>query len=194
MKDRFNLENRIAVVTGGNGLLGTEYVEALVEAGARVAVLDTASKLNERLQKKALGNDRPVELFTADVTDKKALDEALTRIEKRFGTPDILINNAAIDFDPGADAKENQSFEEYSLQSWNKVIEVNLTGTMLSCQVFGAAMARKGRGSIINMSSIYGLVAPDQRLYKYLKEKNGMPFIKPIAYTATKSAVVGITK
>src|SRR3989344_5223289 len=191
MQDRFNLHDRVAVVTGGNGLLGTEYIETLVGAGAKVAVVDLTDSLNERLQK--LSRDA-VSLVQTDVTKKEELEAALATIEKKFGTPDILINNAAIDFDPGADASENRSFEEYSLKSWNKVIEVNLTGTMLSCQVFGGAMARKGRGSIVNMSSIYGLVSPDQRLYTYLKEKTGVPFIKPISYTATKSAIIGMTR
>jgi NAD(P)-dependent dehydrogenase (short-subunit alcohol dehydrogenase family) len=194
MKSRFDLSGRVAVVTGGNGLLGTAYAETLRSAGARVVILDIAKKLNERLQNLVKEAPDAVALVYGDVTDRESLEKALIEIEKQFGTPDILINNAAIDFDPGADASENRSFAEYSLKSWNKVIEVNLTGTMLACQVFGEAMAAAGRGSIINMSSIYGLVSPDQRLYAYLKEKTGIPFIKPIAYTATKSAIVGITK
>src|SRR3989344_1772784 len=193
MKDQFDLSERIAVITGGNGLLGTEYAETLLNAGAKVAILDIGNGLNEPL-KKLSTETGSVKFFQADVTDKESLTAAAGRIEKGMGVPHILINCAAVDFDPGADASENRSFADYSQKSWNKVLEVNLTGTMLACQVFGEAMAVAGRGSIINLSSIYGLVAPDQRMYEYLKEKTGTPFIKPIAYSATKAAIIGITK
>ena len=107
--------------------------------------------------------------------------------------PHALINAAAIDSPPDAPAGENGPFETYPLESWNRVMDVNVTGLMLCCQVFGAAMAEAGRGSIVNVSSIYGVVSPDQRIYAYRAEA-GAAFVKPVAYSASKSALLNLSR
>lgn len=187
----FGLRGRVAVVTGGNGQLGTEYAKTLGAAGAKVVIFDIAVKLNPGLRRFSEGF--PVKLVSVDVTDRRALQKALREVERTWGTPHILINNAALDSPPGAHPAENRSFETYSPESWRSVLEVNLTGTFLASQVIGSAMARKKRGSIINISSTYGLVSPNQGIYAYRK-KRGAPFVKPVSYSASKSAILNLTR
>ncbi len=187
----FDLKDRVAIVTGGNGQLGTEYVKTLIQAGARVAIFDVATKLNDQLQE--LSKKSPIELFTVNITKKEELEKALSEIEKKWDTPSVLINNAALDSPPGANPDENKSFEDYSLKSWQSVVDVNLTGTFLCCQVIGAKMAEAGRGSVINISSTYGVVSPNQNIYAY-RAKTGKPFVKPVGYSASKSAILNLTR
>jgi NAD(P)-dependent dehydrogenase (short-subunit alcohol dehydrogenase family) len=181
----FSLDNRVAVVTGGLGLLGRQFACALSEAGARVVVLD---------QHEALEADTDRLLHVrADVTDRTSLEEALARVETRWGAPDVLINNAALDSPPDAPASANGPFEEYPADVWRRVLDVNVTGVFQCCQVIGGRMAKAGRGSVINIASIYGLVSPDQRVYEYRRER-GEAFFKPPAYSASKSALLNLTR
>lgn len=191
VKNFFDVAGRVAIVTGGNGKLGTEYVKTLALNGAKVAVFDIAEKINQELE--LLSKESAVKYFKVDITRKETLEKALAEIESSWDTPSILINNAALDAPPGFSPEENKSFEDYSLKSWQSVLDVNLTGMFLCCQVIGGRMAEKGRGSIINISSIYGVVSPNQGIYSYRAEQ-GAPFVKPAAYSATKSAVLNLTR
>lgn len=187
----FSLADRVAIVTGGNGRLGTEYVKTFARAGAKVAVFDVAKALNPELA--ALAKDLPIRLWTLDITKKEEIERAVADIEREWGTPSVLVNNAALDAPPGARPEENRSFEEYSLESWKATIDVNLTGTFLCAQVVGARMAKRGKGSIINIASTYGLVSPNQNIYAY-RATQGTPFVKPASYSASKSAILNFTR
>ena len=131
--------------------------------------------------------------YEADITSEVSLRKALVFTQQMFGQPTVLINNAAIDSPPNSSSSENGPFENYPKKSWDKILEVNITGTYLPCQIFGSAMANNHNGSIINVSSIYGLVSPDQKIYDYRRAK-GEVFYKPIAYSATKSAILNLTR
>lgn len=198
-KDLFSVEGKVAVVTGGMGQLGRQFTLALASRGARVAVLDVrvdADLIGARYGDSALAGGALGDhlLFGAvDVTERSSLEEGLQQVEARWGTPDILVNNAGLDSPPNAPAGENGPFETYPVTSLDKVLDVNLKGVVLCCQVFGGAMARAGQGSIINISSIYGLVSPDQRLYTYRAE-SGAPFFKPVAYSVSKSGLLNLTR
>ena len=181
----FGLENKVAVVTGGNGQLGTEYVKALLGAGARVAVFDISEDLNEQL--KSLEG---LKYCQVDITKPESLKSGLAAVEKDLGVPEILINNAALDNPPSTTSESTQSFEGYPLEIWEQVIKVNLTGTFLANQIIGSRMAENKKGSIINICSTYGLVSPDQRVYESMPTK----FVKPISYSATKSAILNLTR
>jgi len=193
----FDLGGRVVVVTGGAGQLGRQYASALVEHGARVVVLDTATEPSspEWSQRfSALEDSGSLLRIQADVTDRQALERAAKRVEAEWGDPPYgLINNAAIDAPPDATAEENGRFEEYPKAAWERVMDVNVTGVLLCCQVFGGRMARAGRGSIVNISSIYGLVSPDQNVYEYRRAR-GEEFYKPVAYSVSKSAVLNLTR
>lgn len=186
MIDRmFSLKDRVAVVTGGLGQLGRQFTTALGSAGARVAVLD-------HREGSAADTDSLLHV-RADVTDRASLERAVAVVEARWGPPHILINNAALDSPPDAPAGANGPFEGYPVDLWRSVLDVNVTGVFLCCQVIGGRLAAAGRGSVINISSIYGLVSPDQRIYEYRRQA-GDEFFKPAAYSASKSALLNLTR
>jgi NAD(P)-dependent dehydrogenase (short-subunit alcohol dehydrogenase family) len=189
----FDLDRRIVVVTGGFGRLGRQYASALLARGARVAVLDNRGDIADIARVFPDASSGEVMVLKADVTRRSDLDQALSNLEQVWGPPDGLINNAAIDSPPDAPVSENGPFESFPETSWDNVMSVNVKGVMLCCQVFGGAMAAVGRGSIVNIGSIYGVVSPDQKLYEYRRAR-GEEFYKPIAYSASKSALYNLTR
>ena len=190
----FDVAGRVGAVTGGLGQLGRQFALALLERGARVAVLDVTdepSRIEARYGNRA---GDPGLLFVAcDITRRASLEAALAAIAARWEAPFGLVNNAGLDSPPGAPAEENGPFESYPEASWDKVMAVNAKGVFLACQVLGGAMAAAGRGSIVNVASIYGQVSPDQGLYQYRRDR-GEVFYKPVAYSASKSALYNLTR
>lgn len=177
------LDGRVAIVTGGAGLLGPEFGSALAEQGADVVLIDVsqekvaaAAKTLPRFGGKVLG-------LRADITDPASVAEMVRQVLAECGRIDILVNGAA-GRTPGFFAP----FEDYALSDWNDVVSVNLTGTFLCCQAVGRHMKENGGGSIINTSSIYGVVAPDQRVYE------GSSINTPAVYSASKAGVIGLTR
>ena len=179
----FDLEGRVAVVTGGMGQLGSVYTAGLVERGMRVAVFDVAA------------GDVPegARAYRVDVTDRVEIETVLGEVEAEWGIPHLLVNNAALDSPPDAPAEEVGPFETYPEESFDAVLDVNVKGAFLCCQVVGGAMAREGRGSIVNVSSIYGLLSPVQDLYEF-RRAGGETFVKPVAYSVSKSAILNLTR
>jgi NAD(P)-dependent dehydrogenase (short-subunit alcohol dehydrogenase family) len=174
--DLFSLEGRIAVVTGGEGQLGREIVRGLEERGARVAVFDLEA-----------------ERFRVDVTDRAAIEAATDEIVREWGVPHVLVNAAALDSPPDAPPEEVGPVETYPEASFDEVMDVNVKGTFFSCQVIGARMASERRGSIVNVSSVYGMLSPIQDLYEF-RRRGGDEFYKPIAYSVSKSALYNLTR
>lgn len=192
--DLFRLDGRTVVVTGGLGQLGVQFTRALLAAGARVAVLDVAVTDEAIAARYGEAATSPELMFVrCDIVDRGSVDEALARVVSAWGVPHGLVNNAALDAPPDAPPEENGPFETFPESSWDKVMAVNAKGVFLLCQAFGGAMAREGRGSIINVSSIYGVVSPDQSLYEY-RRQGGEVFYKPVAYSASKSALLNLTR
>lgn len=187
----FGVEDDIVLVTGASGQLGGQYVEAFLARHAKVVGLDLRSSPN--LDRIAAEYPDRFMFSAADVTKKQSLEQVLVQVSEKFGQPTVLINNAAIDSPPSAPPEENGPFEDYPEASWDKVIDVNLKGVYLCCQVFGAAMAKAGKGSIVNVASIYGLVSPDQSIYEYRRQR-GEVFYKPVAYSASKSGILNLTR
>jgi NAD(P)-dependent dehydrogenase (short-subunit alcohol dehydrogenase family) len=190
----FGLTGQVVVLTGGYGLIGRALTRGLHDLGARVAVIERGASGDRSAE--ALGElarSERVMVCDADVTSRASLEAALGDISARWGAPTGLVNNAALDSPPDAPPEENGPFESYPEASWDKVMSVNAKGVFLCSQVFGAAMARAGRGSIVNIGSIYGVVSPDQGLYAYRREA-GEDFYKPVAYAASKSALYNLTR
>jgi NAD(P)-dependent dehydrogenase (short-subunit alcohol dehydrogenase family) len=176
MTDLFSLEGRVAIVTGGAGQLGAEIVRGLEERGARVAVFDLAT-----------------EEFRVDVTDRAAIEQATNRVAAEWGEPDILVNAAALDSPPDAPPEEVGPLETYPEASFDRVMDVNVKGTFLCCQVVGARMAEAKRGAIVNISSVYGMLSPVQDVYDF-RRVQGETFFKPVAYSVSKSALYNLTR
>jgi len=192
----FSVDGRIIVVTGGLGQLGVQFSKTLLEHGARVVVLDPSiDKMELPVDFQSYHDNGNLLAMSSDVTQRKSLEDALTAILEKWGAvPYGLINNAALDSPPSAPPEETGPFETFPTESWERVMDVNVKGVFHACQVFGAEMARTGRGSIINIGSTYGMVSPDHRIYEYKAEKSGLPFFKPVVYSASKSALVNFTK
>ncbi len=187
----FSLKNKVAVVTGALGLLGKQHCYALSEAGAKVIVCD----LNENDCKDFAFSLEGENLGAGvDITSVESIKKLLANILDKFKRIDILVNNAAINdmFENPSAAAELSKFENYPLELWNKSLEVNITGTFLCSQIIGSQMALQKNGVIINIASTYGIVAPDQSIYK--KEDGTQFFYKSPAYPATKGAVIALTK
>jgi NAD(P)-dependent dehydrogenase (short-subunit alcohol dehydrogenase family) len=195
--ERFSLKGKIAVITGGGGMLGRMHAEAIAEAGGIPVLLDirglaaeeAAAEIKHHYRIPALG-------LEVDITRKDSVVEAAAVIEKKVGVPDILINNAAND--PKVSSAPQKThwtrFEQFPIHLWEQDIAVGLTGAFLCAQVFGTRMAERKRGVILNISSDLGLVAPDQRLYR----KKGAPPqaqpAKPVSYSIVKTGIIGLTR
>lgn len=194
MAGLFDLTGHVVVVTGGLGQLGCAFAAGLAAQGARVAILDRASDSAAADAAVAAcgGPDRAI-VVEADVTQRETLEAALATIEARWMTPTGLVNNAALDSPPNAPAGENGPYETYPDEIFDRIMEVNVKGVHFCCQVFGGAMAARGRGSIVNIGSIYGVLSPDQRLYDY-RRTGGETFFKPVGYSVSKSALYNLTR
>lgn len=196
IQDKFNLTGRVAVVTGGAGLLGSEFSRTLAEAGAVVAVVDLNAQSAQMIAGGLCEDGYRAQGYGTDITDPAAVQGFASSVVKDFGRLDILVNSAALDpkFDAAASEKGMApgNFEDYPLDQWNAALGVNLTGTFLITQACVKPMLQQGRrGSIINICSTYGLNGPDQRIY--IKDGQRVAF-KPVYYTVTKAGVLGFTK
>lgn len=178
--DKFKLNKRICIITGGEGLLGKKYVEAIKDADGIPISLDIE------------GNPD----FKVDITDKKALEEVKEKILKEYQRIDVLINNAANN--PKVENVQGQKswthFENFPEKVWEDDLSVGLKGALFCSQVFGSHMAEQSRGVILNISSDLGIIAPDQRIYRKegLKEEEQM--VKPVTYSVVKHGLIGLTK
>lgn len=186
----FDLRDRVIILTGGAGMLGREYMLALAGAGAYVVVADTDTDAGPKVVAEAGSG-----MFTeTDVTSKRSVEAMVSRTLDDVGRIDGLVNNAAIDpkFDPAHAGEHLDSFENFPLEQWNRSLAVNLTGMFLCAQAVARPMLARGSGVIVNVSSIYGLVGPDQRIYQ--APGSTTTTYKPVIYPVTKSAVLGLTR
>ena len=189
----FDLTGRIAIVTGGVGLLGSEFCRTLAEAGASVIISDLNGEAARNLAVSLTQNGYRAASHETDVTSADSVKELVMDTIKAFGRLDILVNSAALDpkFDPHSSKSHSGAFESYPVELWQQALDVNLTGAMLCCQAAVQPMLEQGSGTIINLSSIYGISAPDQRLYQRV---GSPPQYKPVYYTVTKAGILGLTK
>jgi len=206
--DLFDLTGRVAIVTGGAGLLGAEFCQTLIEAGAITVIADIdgdaaedlANTLNERFP--SAESDRRAFPAQVDISSKSSVQRLFQFVFDQFKQLDILVNAAALDpkIDPRSlvDQSEADSdrplarkFEDYPVEQWQRALDVNLTGVFLCCQAAGKLMASQRAGVIINISSIYGMVGPDQRIYQ---TPGDIERYKPAYYSTTKAGVLGLTR
>ncbi len=192
-QDLFDLTGRVVMVTGGAGFLGKEFCQKLATVGAIPVVADidrdaarAAAEAITQAGQRALAAE-------VDVTKKESVAAMVKAVVEAFGRVDALVNNAALDpkFDPRQAGKHAAAFEGYSLEAWQKSLEVDVTGAFLCTQAVAPVMRQQNAGVIVNVASIYGIVGPDQRLYE---RDDGTRGYKPPAYSATKAALDGFTR
>jgi len=193
LNSMFSLKGKVAVVTGAQGNLGPVWTETLLDAGASVLAIDlpgvSFSAGFRRLQ--TLYKESRLRSGQADVRDREALEALCVDCINSFGVPSILVNNAGID-QPPSDLRSGYRLEEIPFEVNREIFEVNTLGAFLAAQVFGSQMVKSGRGSIINIGSLYASVAPDSRFYNHIDVDP--PFLKPPAYGASKAALVNLTR
>jgi 2-deoxy-D-gluconate 3-dehydrogenase len=189
----YNLTGRTAIVTGGAGLLGSEFCKTLAEAGAAVIVADLDGEAAREVAASLLTGGNQALGCETDVTSEISVRGMVQIALNTFHGVDILVNSAALDpkFDPGSERNHSGAFEEYPLLLWQQALAVNLSGAMLCCQAVSKPMLATGRGVIINLASMYGMVGPDQRLYQ---EEEKPPQFKPVYYSVTKAGILGLTR
>lgn len=204
----FDLSGRVAVVTGGAGLLGAEFCRTLAEAGAAVVIADLNEAAAATLADAICQDGLRALAVKVDVTSPISVQRMVEAALEAYGRLDILVNSAALDpkFDPEHQKRGDRgvgesipsplspnsfSFEDYPLDLWNQAMAVNLTGAFLCCQAAARPMLAQGGGVMVNLSSIYGLAAPDQRMYQ---SPGQPPQYKPAYYPVTKAGILGLTK
>jgi len=188
----FSLDGHVAIVTGGAGRLGRQYAAALMSAGAAVALFDVkpghggAAPVDERAR---------ISSHVVDTTDRQAVDRAVAAVVERHGAPTILVNNAGLGSSP-ADAKlETGPFERYPESAWDAMMQSHLKSALVVSQSFLEAFrrAKRDEGSIINISSTYGVVSPDQSMYES-QRRGGRDWFKPVGYSVAKSGMLNFTR
>jgi NAD(P)-dependent dehydrogenase (short-subunit alcohol dehydrogenase family) len=177
-KISLNLKNKNIVITGGNGFLGGQITNALLNEKANVYIIDIKKPKKKTSAK----------YFESNITNEQDLKKILKIFKLKKIKIDVLINNAAIDYPPSKSKKNNFKLEAFPNNLWDKDISVSLKGSYLCTKVFGSYMSKFKKGSIINVSSDLGIIAPDQRIYK------NSGFIKPVTYSVVKHGIIGLTK
>ena len=200
---KFSLKDKTAVITGGTGLLGSVYTHSLLSLGASVIVIDKKidkTKFIKNLIKeynltKEIINK--IKFVKCDITNKKQIDESFKKIRSNLKNLKVLINNASLVKQVGNDDLRDtyKPFLQMKQKDWEDFFSVDLTGTLLVTQKCIPFMQKNGGGSIINISSTYGILSPDQRIYESLSHKNSKQKIeKPIGYSISKSGVLNMTR
>ena len=192
------IEDYVCIITGGDGLIGKKHAEAVLEGKGIPVLLDISSSALENMKNSLLQEyqDSEIEIFESDITNKASLEEIRDILLGKYGHIDVLINNAANNpkVEGGSNNLGKTSFTDFSTEIWTADIAVGLTGALLCTQVFGKVMEQQKKGIILNIGSDYGIIAPDQRIYR----KEGVPeeeqIIKPVSYSVVKHGLIGMTK
>lgn len=186
--DRFRLDGRTVLVTGGAGFLGQQWVAALLDAGATVISVD----------RQVPTGDDPIARLTheqVDITDPRAVSDLAERLTSATLQVDVLVNNAAVDAAVSTSGlAQGERFETFSIDRWHAETAVGLTGAFLCSQAFGTLMAERGSGVIVNVGSDLGLVGPDQRLYRVDGLSEREQPVKPVTYSVIKTGLIGLTR
>jgi NAD(P)-dependent dehydrogenase (short-subunit alcohol dehydrogenase family) len=195
--DKFNLENDVAIITGGAGLLGRYHAEALLDMNCKVIITDINDGRLEEAKLFLEKYDSDLMRFKKlDVTNEDNIKAVRDEIIIEYGiAPTILINNAAIDTKVDKDINFNSSrLENFKLEQWNNELNIGLTGAFLCSKHFGSSMANNQKGVILNISSDLGIIAPNQNLYSQDHLSDDKQNVKPITYSVIKHGLIGLTK
>lgn len=196
--DKFRLEDKVVLITGGAGLLGRKHAEAVLDAGGTAVLLDITEdslqnaikELREKYDKEKIGG------ILTDITSREKLEQTRDEIMSRYHKVDALINNAANNPKMEGNSANMAAiqFENFPLEMWMNDMMVGLTGSFLCSQVFGKSLADQRSGVILNISSDLGIIAPDQRIYRKEGVEEEKQTVKPVTYSVIKHGLIGLTK
>jgi len=202
LTDLFRLDGQTAIVTGGLGRLGSQYAHALTAAGASVALFDLPSARMKPAIQALVDARAPLSVHAVDTTRRDDVDREVAAVVARFGTPTVLVNNAGLGSSPADAALETGRFERYPESAWDAMLESHLKSALVASQSFidafrsarsAKALAERSDGSIINVSSTYGLVSPDQSMYDH-RRGGGAEYFKPVGYSVAKAGMLNFTR
>lgn len=196
--EKYIIDNKVVIITGGAGLLGRNHAEAVLD-GRGIPVLLDISEASLKNTYDDLKNKYPeqiIETFKADITDKRSIEYVCNQLLMKYGYVDALINNAANNpkVEGHASNMKNIQFENFPIEMWLDDINVGLTGALVCAQVFGSQMAKQNSGVILNISSDLGIIAPDQRIYRKEGLADEQQSVKPVTYSVIKHGLLGLTK
>jgi len=196
-KDRYDITGRVALITGGAGLLGVKHAEAIAEIGGIAVLLDVDEKKAET-EAAAIKDYYKINTswYKCDITTYSDVYKAFKQVLAELGRIDILINNAAIDSKvEDKDTEKNTSrFENFDVNNWKNEFNVGITGTFICTYVFGSLMAEQGHGIIINIGSDLSFIAPNQKIYINKNIKREDQPVKPFSYSVIKHSILGLSK
>ena len=192
MNDFFNLEGKNIILTGSAGILGRKFARAFHENGANLFLVDIDEEALKKQRKSLEGQSKgQVSIFSIDLTDENQVEKCVESIANQVERIDVLHNHAAT---KGKELKNFlRPFEEYTLESWNEIMLGNVASMFLMAKAVGKYMQASDGGSIIQTSSIYGIIAPDKRIYEE-SFYNNQPISSPAVYSASKAAVIGLSQ
>jgi NAD(P)-dependent dehydrogenase (short-subunit alcohol dehydrogenase family) len=196
MNNPFALTGRVAVITGGAGLLGVKHAEAIAFGGGVPVLVDVdGPRAADRAAALRQEFDVDASADAADITSPEDVGALLRRVLARYGRIDILINNAANNpkVEAGVDASWSR-LERFPLAQWEADLAVGLTGAFICAQILGSEMARRGKGVILNVASDLAVIAPDQRLYRETGRSDADQPVKPVTYSVVKTGLIGLTR
>ena len=194
---KFNLAGRVAIITGGAGLFADQHINAVLQNGGKVVLIDINKKKLE-LKKKNLRKNfsgKNVLIFEADITNEEQIRKILQNLQIKNYNIDILINNAAIDYTLNSKLNklaDNTTLEKFNIEIWKKDLNVGLLGSLICTKIFGSEMAKRKKGIILNIASDLAFISPDNRIYN--KNPKKIRFVKPVSYSVVKHGIIGLTK
>lgn len=196
--DQFMITGQVVIITGGAGLIGRRHMEAVLEGGGIPVLLDIFEEPLQKAKEEYMAKypDAVIETYVADITAEESLCEIRDALLAKYGHIDGLINNAANNpkMEGGSKNMGAIQFHNFPLDIWQEDLMVGLTGSFLCAKIFGTVMEKQGKGAIINISSDYGVISPNQTIYR----KEGIPeeeqIIKPVSYSVVKHGLMGLTK
>ncbi|MGD1091051.1 MAG: SDR family oxidoreductase [Bryobacteraceae bacterium] len=196
MPNLFDLTGRVAIITGGAGLLGEQHARVIAQAGGIPVLVDICSD-RAGAKARAISEEFGVSAcaITANIADRNDVERILHQTLEQHGRVDILINNAANNPRVEQSSEVNFSrFENFPVKQWTDDLSVGLTGAFLCSQVIGSEMARRRKGVIVNVASDLALIGPDQRLYRQEGLPDHLQPVKPVTYSVVKSGLIGLTR
>ena len=195
MKNFFSLKNKFVIVTGAAGLLAEQHIDVVLSNQGNLVLIDVNLKKLKKIKKKfnSLYSNQ-ILIFKGDVSNESNIRYILSLLKRKKIKPNVLINNAAVDYKLDSKHKKKQTklmLENFSSEIWKKDLDVSLLGSLNCIKIFGSEMVKNGGGVILNIASDLAFIAPDNRIYNSGKN---IKIVKPISYSVVKHGIVGLTK